>query len=272
MTLSIDAPRAITALERFVELTAADRRDRVTRGVVRLLAGAMAGALSTQSVMFRKGLVGLKANFSDPVGNGPVWPGNWIPYFNDAADLTRAQMEAGLFDNIWSALMMGGGHLVDDVGVPLTIGFNLENPRAVAWAYNHAAAQVTKINEATREAINRVIVNAVENGHSYTRTAETLARMFEFSPGRAHRIAVYETGNAYERGKLMAADEIVARGLPMEKRWISAGDSRVRPAHVANHLAMWIPKDARFPGDGADLPPTDPGCRCSVVWRVAPDK
>lgn len=264
----LDPPRAVAALERFLELTAADRRERATRPIVEATRADVEGVLKAQSVEFRKGLVGLKAKFGDPDGLGPVWPGDWIPYFDQAASLTRAEMVAGLYDNILEALWTGGGHLVEDVGAPLTIGFNVENPRAVGWAIHHAAGEVTKINAATREGINRVIVEAVENGYSYTRTAEKLAKLYEFSAGRAKRIAVYEIGTAYEQGKKMAAGEMAAQGLKMEKKWQSAGDARVRPAHRENQGAGWIGMDEAFPS-GDDLAPSDPGCRCVGLWRVA---
>ena len=150
----------------------------------------------------------------------------------------------------------------------MTIGFNLENTRAVAWASTRAAAQVTRINLVTMEAIRGVIVEAVGRGDSYTRTAERLREMFAFSPGRAERIAVYEIGSAYEEGKRMAAGEMARQGLRMEKKWQSAGDGRVRPAHRENQGAGWIGMDEVFP-DGSEIPPSDPGCRCVGLWRVA---
>lgn len=265
-----DREQAIAALEAFLDAVRSDRREDAVIDLRTSLSAEMRTGLARQSAELQRRMVGLRPMFVNPDAQAVAM--ETLTYFSAAADLTYDQMEAGLFDNIWHALVRGGGHLVDDIGVPLSISFNLDNPRSVSWAIRHAAEQVTRINETTRDAIRRVIVSAVETGQSYNKTADALAQMFEFSPGRAHRIAVYETGSAYERGKLMAADELVAQGLELEKRWISAGDSRVRPAHVANHLAMWIPKDERFPGDGADLPPTDPGCRCSVAWRVAPDK
>lgn len=267
-TLRIDKVRAIAALERFAELTAAERRDRATRRIVRATREDVEGVLKAQSVAFRKGLAGLKPKFQDPGSFGQVWPGDWIPYFDDAAHLTRAGMVEGLFDNILEALWVGGGHLVDDVASPLTIAFNLENPRAVAWAASRAAEEVTKINAATKEGIGRVIVNAVEKGHSYTRTAEALKSMYEFSAGRAKRIAVYEIGASYEQGKKMAAQDMAAAGLRMEKKWLSVGDDKVRPAHRENQLAGWIPMDELFPS-GDDITPSDPGCRCVTLWRMA---
>jgi len=267
-TLTIDSPRAVRALERFLELTAADRRARATAGLVRETEEAMGQALEAQSRAFRRGLVGLKAKFQDGDVRPTIWAGDWVPYFDEAVNLTRARMEAGLYDNMLSALIMGGGHLVDDVGSPLTIAFGLENPRAVAWATTHAAGQVTKINLVTMQGINRVIVEAVRNGDSYTRTAERLRELYEFSPGRAHRIAVFEIGNAYEAGRELAAREMVVQGLQIEKAWISAGDQKVRPAHRENQAAGWIPLDYPFPS-GDDRSPSDPGCRCSTVHRLA---
>lgn len=266
--MRIDRRRAAEALARFLELTAADRRDRATRELQRDLQARMEAELAKQSASFRRGLVGLKAKFQDETVRGTIWAGDWVPYFDSAVQLTREGMEAGLYDNILSALFMGGGHLVDDVGMPLTIGFNVENPRAVAWAAEHAAGQVARINLGTMQGIRGVIVEAVANGWSYTRTAERLVGLFEFSAGRAERIAVYEIGAAYEQGKRLAALELAGQGLKMEKKWQSAGDARVRPAHRDNQGAGWIGMDAPFPS-GDELPPSDPGCRCAALWRVA---
>ena len=269
MALS-DRDRAIAALEAFLAEAQGDRREDAIAGLQAATEQSMRTEFSRQNAELQRRMVGLRAAFADP--DARAITAQTLSYFGEIADLTRDQMEGGLYDNILNALWVGGGHLVDDIGVPLSISFGLDNPRAVGYAIRHAAEQVTRINETTRDAIRRVIVSAVETGQSYDRTADALASMFEFSPGRAHRIAVYEMGDAYEQGKRMAAREVEAQGLKMEKRWIAVGDSRTRPAHMANHMAMWIPKDATFPGDGARLPPTDPGCRCSVVWRVAPGK
>ena len=264
--LRIDAPRAVAALTRFLELSAVDRRDRATRELQRDLQARMDSALTAQGRHFRRGLVGLKAKWQESPGT--IWPGDWIPYFDDAARLTREVMEAGLYDNILSALFMGAGHLVDDMGIPLTIAFNLENPLAVAYAVTHAGLQVTRINAATMEGISQIISAAVENGTSYTQVMRQLQDAYEFSTGRAQRIAVFEMGDAYEAGKRTAIDELTRQGLVMEKSWISAGDEKVRPEHRSNQARGWIGVGELFPS-GHDRPPTDPGCRCAVVYRMA---
>lgn len=228
----------------------------------------MSDGLAAQGRSFRKGLAGLKAKWQDDDLRGRIWPGDWIPYLDVAQNVTRDKMRSGLFYNMLDALVMGGGHLVNDIGVPLTIALNLENPRAVAWAVAHAAEQVTRINAATREGINRIVVEAVENGYSYTRTQKALREAFEFSRGRAKRIAVYEIGSAYEQGKKTAAQEMTAQGLRMEKGWQTAEDERVRPEHRDNQAAGWIAMDEPFPS-GDDIPPSDSGCRCAALWRMA---
>lgn len=265
--LPIDAPRAIAALTRFIELTAADRRDRATASLVDGTTDAMADGLAAQGRVFRKGLEPLKAKWQELPGQ--VWPGDWIPALNVAQDVTRDKMRAGLFYNILEALVMGGGHLVDDIGVPLTVAFNLDNPLALAYATVNAAEQVRKINDATKEGINRIIVKAVENGTSYTRVQKELMAAYEFSRKRARNIAVYEIGDAYEAGRRTAVDEMRGQGLVMVKSWLSAGDAKVRDEHRANQAAGWIGIDEPFPGDGAQRPPTDPGCRCAANYKMA---
>lgn len=266
-SLRIDAGRAAQALARFLELTAADRRDRATRDLVRSTEEDMARALAAQRREFMAQLGPLKAKWQ--AGTATGWPGDWIPYLDAAQAATRDRMRDGLYYNILEALVMGGGHLVDDIGIPLTIAFNLDNPLAVGYAAANAARQVTRINDTTREGINRIITAALENGTPWTKVQKELREAYEFSRKRARNIAVYEMGDAYEAGKRTAAEEMRAQGLVMEKSWISAGDSKVRPEHKANQAAGWIGMDEAFPGDGAQRSPTDPGCRCATVYRMA---
>jgi hypothetical protein len=259
--------RIETALSRFLELTETDRRTRSTRGPRKAAEDAMAQSLGRQGREFRRGFTALQSRWQDEATRAAIWPGDWIPYFDVAANITRDAMRQGIFANILQALIIGGGHLVNDIGVPLTIAFGINNPRAVSYAVVHAAEQVTRINDATREGINRIIVRAIEDGRSYSAVQRELMDAMEFSRRRARNIAVYEIGDAYEAGKRMAVDEMRLQGLEMVKAWSSVGDDRVRPEHQANQAAGWIGINDLFPGDSAERAPTDPGCRCATLYR-----
>lgn len=69
----------------------------------------------------------------------------------------------------------------------------------------------------------------------------------------------------FQKGVAGARHEMFSRAGIKRKRWISVGDRRVRPQHVQNEDAGWIPfhepypNGAAHPGDG----PSSIGCRCA---------
>jgi SPP1 gp7 family putative phage head morphogenesis protein len=264
----IDAPRAITALERFIELTAADRRDRAIQRLVRATEGDIAAVLRALGAEFIAGLSAVSDAFDAPGAGFPVW----LPFLAEAIHKLRDRMRDAVMPGIQRSFVQGGQNQAGDFGLSLGISLNLEHPDAVSYAAAQAARQVTRIDDATREGIRRIIVAAVENGTPYNKVEKQLRDAYEFSRKRAHRIAVYELGDAYEGGKEYAMQRAIAQGLDIEKSWVNAGDAKVRPAHRENAAAGWIPAAATFPGDGVTRPPTDPGCRCSLVFRMAEEK
>ena len=130
---------------------------------------------------------------------------------------------------------------------------------------------MTKINDTTRSYLNAMISQAVDEGWSYDRLSNAIGSRFtEFATGgdnpRSRRVAVYELGDAYEEGTQLAAKELQAAGLEMEKKALTAGDDRVRPSHEDNASAGWIPLDDEFPSGDMRFP-SDPGCRCTTLYR-----
>ena len=155
--------------------------------------------------------------------------------------------------------------------------FLLGNDDAVAYARAHAAAQVTRIDETTREELNRLISGAVENRLTWRETAALIEERYAdmagppLFPSRTHRrraqmIAAYETRDAYEAGGLAQAERLAASGMTVEKRWVYLRDGRTRDAHRANGEVGWVALAAAFP-DGTQRPPSDGNCRCVLVYR-----
>jgi len=119
----------------------------------------------------------------------------------------------------------------------------------------------------------------MEQGWSYNKTARILSDRYEqFAIGkpqlhiesRAHLIAITESGNAYEEGRLQTAKWMQAQGLDMEHFWLNVGDDRVSDGCLANTAAGWIPLDQPFPS-GHMRPLRFPGCRCRSLNRRKPD-
>lgn len=171
------------------------------------------------------------------------------------------------------AMLAGAAALLKDAFVG--IAFDLHNPFAVQYLRDYGAKRVTQINETTRQTIKDLVVNGIDNGHSYDEIARQIkARFAEFAVGkpqlhidsRAHLVAVTEVGNAYEHGTWSAAQSMAAVGLTMEKSWLTSGDDRVSDGCAENEGAGWILLDEPFPS-GDDKPLRFPGCRCTVLYR-----
>lgn len=149
--------------------------------------------------------------------------------------------------------------------------FNLANPRAVAWFQRNGGSvdYIKGIQSTTSSQIKTIIKDALDTGQAYNKTAKQISEAFDgMSRDRAQRIAVYETGNAYEAGNRQFADSIKADGVEMEEKWMTSEDDKVRPEHAANEAEGWVPLDHVF-SSGDVSPPTDPGCRCYMIYRQA---
>jgi hypothetical protein len=300
----------IAPLTRFLEANAAIRRDKLVEQRRKRLETAVAKAFQKQGRLFLRSLGQLKGKFDKIAAAtseaqrvketetdlnvlfmagflfglreaaGAPSAADWIPYWNAAARDSKLDLTDPLQAAILDMLILGGGDLIKGLGIAadeqeeLGVSWNLKNPRAVAYARQHAAEQVTKINDTTRSYLNSMISQAVDEGWSYDRLSDSIGERFtEFATGgdnpRSRRVAVYELGSAYEQGNFQAAGELKDAGLKIEKKALTAGDDRVRPSHRDNAAAGWIEIDDEFPSGDMTFP-SDPGCRCTTLYRRKP--
>jgi hypothetical protein len=274
----MNAANLIPALARFQEAATRIDRDKQLRPLVRRLQKAIAAAFQEQGRLFLARLKPLAGKFDANAAKTAESlreseSVSWLPAWSAAARGSEPLFSDPLHELILESLLLGGGALldaIDDQG-ELGISWDLENPRAVKYARQRAASQVTKINDTTRTYLNSMITQAVDEGWSYDRLSDAIGDRFqEFATGgdnpRSRRVAVYELGSAYEGGQDMMADEMAEAGVELEQAWLTAGDDKVRPSHRDNQLARYIASDATFPSGDA-RPPTDSGCRCTRIFR-----
>lgn len=199
---------------------------------------------------------------------------DWLVSWIIATERTVKLFSAPIDQAVEMALSLGAAEMIGSLDVG--ISFNLSSPAAVRYLENYGARLVAGVNDTSKDIIQKLITQAVEEGWSYDRTAQALIEQFEeFAVGRpqehidsrAHLIAVTETGNAYAEGRLQAAQELKAAGLDMEKAWDTVGDDKVSDGCRANAAAGWIELDAPFPS-GHQRPLRFPGCRCDLLTRV----
>lgn len=260
----------IGALERFLEATRRSRRERELVGIIETLRRRLAQIFGRQAALFGEGVGQALYPGQTPATSafaGPLEAG-----IAAGAPLMASAIQTG----VEAAMLAGMSAAVGDLG-GIGIAFDLHNPRAVAYLREYGAARVTQISSATRQEMQTLIANMVDDGSSYDQIAREIKRRWqEMSIGkpqqhiasRAHLIAVTEAGNAYEHGNLVVVQDMSGIGIQMEKFWQTVGDDRVSDGCAQNEGVGWIPVDEAFPS-GDDSPLRFPGCRCTALYRRA---
>ena len=269
--LRIDYEHIIAALEVFLEAGEADRRDRQLVKPERKLERAMRAAFTKQGKSYIASIKRFKGAMNKAAKKEAVSKTDLLSPLKKAQIVTWSEMTEAMQEAIGTGLEIGGDGLMDALDIPpddlVGFGFDVMNPEAIKYAKEHAAAQVTKINETTMQSMRGLIVQATEEGWSYSRLAGQIKGRFEgFSSARAKRIAVYELRDAYEAGQRVMIDRLKKHGLKMETRWLTAGDDRVRDSHRDSGAEGWQDVGFTF-ASGHERCPSDVGCRCTMLYR-----
>lgn len=161
----------------------------------------------------------------------------------------------------------------------LGISFKVTHPRAVEYLKDHGSLLITQVNDTTKQTINRIIIEGLARGDSYTSIEKAIIkeyRSFSVAPKfgnsdirtRAQLVAINEVGNAYQTGNYAAVAAAQDTGLQFEKAWITVGDRRVSAGCVDNAAQGYIPLDTDH-ASGHAHPCRFPGCRCFEAYRRA---
>lgn len=192
-------------------------------------------------------------------------------------------------DDVLGAALRGVSMLhSDDFGDVLadayTSGFNdgerelkedLEPSFVTREMRRRAGDRITGIDATTREQIRALLETAIAENWSYTKIAASIRRMFaDFGRAvpqrhirdRAELIAVTEAGQAFMDGQSEQARQREARGIVIEKSWLTVGDDRVSEGCIENQRQGWIPFGQAF-RSGHTSPLRFPGCRCAMQTR-----
>lgn len=266
------AALAISRLQRVKEVVTERQRNRAQRPLERRLAGDLATEFQKQKKTVLRVLRPLASRFNDnarAMAAESITRGDW-EYLLTNAFYGHGEDMTALLESYHRASFTTAASTqfkANNTGLV----FRMSDPRAIAYAEQNAAARVTNITQTTRDQLNTVISNAIANGDGWPTLRDNIdARFDEFSLSRSKRIAAFEIGDSYEAGSRAAIDEMTAEGFVFEKSWSNAGDERVRPAHVGNANDGWIKLDDTF-SSGDEHPPTDPGCRCTLLYRRIPN-
>lgn len=272
MAVATESRALIEAIDRFLEAIAPIAKNRLLAPIERKLERALKYAFALQGRAFLSRFGRLKISWPAEAIREALALDDWEPLFDQAGVETIEAFVGPIDDAVAAALLAGGKQTMADF--LLTGAFDLKNPRAVAFLRDYGAKLVKGINETTRTYIKTVVTEGVEQGWSYNKTAKAISdRYEEFRVGmpqkhiqsRAHLIAVTESGNAYERGNAIVAEDLQDAGLEMEKSWLVAGGD-ICDDCLGNEAEGWIPIDQAF-GSGDMEPLAHPACRCTALYR-----
>lgn len=290
----------IDALDHFLEAARKVSKQRALKPLQRKLEKAMRKAFELQGKSFLKGFGKLESKFppavqeSDPLAPWMRAVGRYVlreaidagdldDLFDDAYDDSQDAFLDPIQEAAGAALVSGSKAMLAALGYDLS--FDLTNPRAVAYLKAHGAELVKKIDETTRADIKHIVEYGIENGWSYSKTAQAIQRQFRgyYDAGswwnfdaprpqghidsRAHLIAVTEAGEAYEAGNYAVIQDLTDGGLEMEKAWSTMKDDRVSQGCRDNEAEGWIPADQEHQS-GHMHPLRFPGCRCDELYRA----
>lgn len=144
---------------------------------------------------------------------------------------------------------------------PFGLAFNVEDPRAIEWAKEHAAELAKGISETTRELIADAVSRAVAGegiDAAYDDILEAVG-----SEARADMIARTEVMTAANEGQREGWEQAIDAGLlpdTARRVWIETSEACSECKDLDGEEAEM---DGEYPNDGGDGPPLHPNCRCT---------
>lgn len=146
----------------------------------------------------------------------------------------------------------------------------LDNTLALDYAQNRAWALIKGINETTQKEMSKLITKGIKEAKSISDIASEINEKFKsYNLYRSTLIATMEVANAYSEAQSVTYSDISENiGVVWWKRAITQDDSNVRPSHLANEEAWWIPRNMPYPGTGTMQAPHEFYCRCVDDYSV----
>jgi len=156
----------------------------------------------------------------------------------------------------------------------ININWGLKNDEATIYINNltdlHLSQRNWSISRTTKLWIIELLRDWVNEWLSYWEIAKwiRLKDPVVFSKSRAELIAVQEVGRAYEYWNYLPMKELVNKWEQVKKKWITAWDEKVRPAHRQNWNDWWIDMKLPFSWTKTNIAPQGFRCRCSTAYLV----
>lgn len=188
---------------------------------------------------------------------------------SDARKLLGKAVEVGsddlvtvIEDGATKAYELGASQAAAAVRIEPT--FALVDEGAQRWIRRRAAAQVTNINEVTRDRLARILVEGVDKGESVAKISRNIrSEVMEMSRYRANMIAQNELNESMSEASMQTYKRLDIT----YKSWSSA----LEPCEIcqANEAEGVVPMAHTF-SSGHERPPAHPNCLCTITPEKAP--
>jgi HK97 family phage portal protein len=145
-----------------------------------------------------------------------------------------------------------------------TLGISAE-PMANEMVVAELTNKVKNISNHTYRLIRTQVKDGVNAGETIDQIAKRIASVYKMQSSRSRIIARTEVGNVIHR----TTDERYKDAGATHKKWLSAGDSKVRDSHINNANKGKVTYDfvynngQKFPNDGNGNASDNISCRCT---------
>jgi len=122
-----------------------------------------------------------------------------------------------------------------------------------------ALENITGINDTIQKQLRKELKAGIDAGETVAQLTDRVRGVYNFSTTKARQIALTETNNIMNASAFAHYKD---NGIKY-KRWLTAGDSRVRDSHRANEAQGVIPIDQPF--SSGEKFPSSVNCRCAIA-------
>lgn len=163
-------------------------------------------------------------------------------------------------------VLAAGRHAVQQAAAELGVSFNLLQPGLLEFIDREIGFLITKVNETTRDAVRRAILDGFKAGESLDGIAQRIADLGAFTVERAELIARTETTRALNGSQRESLSKYAQEsGARATKSWLSQRDDKVRPEHESLD-GQKRPVDEAFSNGLQE--PSEPNCRCYLLFSL----
>lgn len=179
-----------------------------------------------------------------------------------AVEPQSEELRSIIEDNAAKGYLLGAEQAASAIRITPT--FELVDEGAKNWIRKRAAAQVTNINEVTRDRLAKVLTEGVDKGQSVPQIAKNLrSQMTDMSKYRSNMIAQNELNESMSEASLQTYKRLDVK----YKSWATA----LNPCEICrgNEAEGVVPIGHVF-SSGHSRPPAHPLCVCALTPEKAP--